>query len=46
MDGMLDTYYQLMGWDRETGKPSPVTLRALGLDYVVADLWADTTVSG
>ena len=46
MNGMLENYYQLMGWNRETGKPSPVTLKTLGLDCVVADLWADTTVSG
>jgi aldehyde:ferredoxin oxidoreductase len=37
-DGMMDNYYQLMGWDRQTGKPFPETLRALGLDSVVADL--------
>ena len=43
-DGMLDNYYRLMGWDRQTGKPFPATLRALGLDSVVADLWTDTTV--
>ncbi|MFC2001497.1 aldehyde ferredoxin oxidoreductase family protein [Chloroflexota bacterium] len=45
-DSMLDNYYQLMGWDRQTGKPYPATLSALGLDYVAADLWADTTVPG
>jgi aldehyde:ferredoxin oxidoreductase len=38
-DAMLDNYYRLMGWDRKTGKPLPETLRALGLDSVVADLW-------
>jgi aldehyde:ferredoxin oxidoreductase len=43
-DGMLDNYYRLMGWDRLTGKPFPATLRALGLDSVVADLWTDTMV--
>ncbi len=41
-DAMLDNYYHLMGWDRKTGKPFPETLRALGLDSVVADLWTDT----
>ncbi len=40
-EGMLDNYYRLMGWDRTTGKPLPETLRSLGLDYVVADLWGD-----
>ena len=43
-EGMLDNYYRLMGWDRQTGKPLPETLKALGLDSVVADLWADTMV--
>jgi hypothetical protein len=28
-----------MGWDRKTGKPYPETLKALGLDYIVKDLW-------
>jgi aldehyde:ferredoxin oxidoreductase len=40
-DGMMDNYYQLMGWDRQTGKPFPETLRALGLDSVVDDLWTE-----
>ncbi|MCL5807615.1 MAG: hypothetical protein M1418_03500 [Deltaproteobacteria bacterium] len=43
-DTMLDNYYRLMGWDRQTGKPLPETLRALELDSVVADLWRDTKV--
>jgi len=37
-DRMLENYYRLMGWDTETGKPLPETLKALGLDYVVKDL--------
>ncbi len=41
-DDMLDNYYQLMGWDRKTGKPLPETLRALGLDYAVDELWGST----
>ncbi len=35
---MLDTFYQQMGWDRNTGKPLPDTLRSLGLGHLVADL--------
>jgi aldehyde:ferredoxin oxidoreductase len=35
---MLNNYYKLMGWD-ETGKPLPQTLRSLGLDFVIPDLW-------
>ncbi|MDP2953347.1 MAG: aldehyde ferredoxin oxidoreductase C-terminal domain-containing protein, partial [Chloroflexota bacterium] len=36
---ILDGYYQRMGWDRKTGKPLPQTLRGLGLDSVVPQLW-------
>ncbi len=36
---MLANYYRLMGWDAETGKPLPETLRNLGLEHVVKDLW-------
>ncbi len=35
---MLEVYYDGMGWDRETGKPLPQTLRDLGLEDLVADL--------
>ena len=38
-DEMLHHYYELMGWDVRTGKPLPDTLRKLGLDFVVTDLW-------
>jgi len=31
---MLDTYYDQMGWDRETGKPLAQTLEQLGLEQV------------
>lgn len=30
-DRMLENYYRQMGWDAETGKPLPETLRRLGL---------------
>ena len=33
-DSMLRNYYRLMGWDEETGKPLPETLRKLGLEHV------------
>ncbi len=39
LPAILDTYYELMGWDRASGRPRPETLRALGLAYVVPDLW-------
>jgi aldehyde:ferredoxin oxidoreductase len=36
---MLENYYRLMGWDLETGKPLPETLKNLGLKHVIKDLW-------
>ncbi|MFC1861704.1 aldehyde ferredoxin oxidoreductase family protein [Chloroflexota bacterium] len=39
LDQMLDEYYQLMGWDKETGKPLPDTLRKLGLEHIIKDIW-------
>ncbi|MFC1976751.1 aldehyde ferredoxin oxidoreductase family protein [Chloroflexota bacterium] len=38
-DSMLDNYYKLMGWDRKTGRPLPETLKAIGLESVIGDLW-------
>jgi aldehyde:ferredoxin oxidoreductase len=41
MDGweaMLETYYAGMGWDTETGKPLPETLRELDLEDLIAEL--------
>ncbi len=32
---MIDKYYQLMGWDRKTGKPLPETLKELGLEDLI-----------
>jgi aldehyde:ferredoxin oxidoreductase len=37
-NGMLDEYYELHGWDRETSFPTRTTLVDLGLDYVADDL--------
>ena len=37
-DSMLRNYYKLMGWDEETGKPLPETLRKLDLEYVIRDI--------
>jgi hypothetical protein len=38
---MIDEYYRGMGWDRHTGKPLPDTLRGLGLEDMVDDLWKE-----
>ncbi len=38
-DTMLDSYYRMMGWDEKTSKPLPETLKSLGLEHVIPDLW-------
>ncbi|MFB3884858.1 MAG: aldehyde ferredoxin oxidoreductase family protein [Thermodesulfobacteriota bacterium] len=35
---MKSFYFELMGWDRETGKPLPRTLDSLGLTRLIPDL--------
>ncbi len=35
---MKSFYFELMGWDPATGKPLPHTLKALGLEKLIADL--------
>ena len=39
LDEMLDLYYERMDWDKETGKPLPDTLRRLGLEHIIKDIW-------
>lgn len=39
IDQMLDLYYEKMGWEEETGKPLPITLKSLGLDHIIGDIW-------
>jgi aldehyde:ferredoxin oxidoreductase len=34
IEGALDEYYRLAGWDGATGNPTPETLARLGLDWV------------
>jgi aldehyde:ferredoxin oxidoreductase len=36
---LLDKYYTLRGWDKETGKPTPEKLKELGLDEVISEIW-------
>ena len=38
-DAMLENYYRLMGWNTETGVPLKETLRDLGLEHVIRDLY-------
>jgi aldehyde:ferredoxin oxidoreductase len=36
---MLDVWYETVGYDRQTGKPLPATLRDLGLEHLIPALW-------
>jgi aldehyde:ferredoxin oxidoreductase len=38
-DKMVRNYYKLMGWDENTGKPLPETLKSLGIDPVIPQLY-------
>jgi len=38
-DTMLDVWYRIVGYDRASGRPHPETLRALGLDPLIRDVW-------
>jgi aldehyde:ferredoxin oxidoreductase len=38
-DHMLDVWYEGMGYDRKTGRPTPETLEALGLGRLVPEVW-------
>lgn len=40
LDGMLDRYYELHGWNRESSRPTLETLESLGLEDVAAELAA------
>jgi aldehyde:ferredoxin oxidoreductase len=39
LEEMKDAYYDLRGWDRETGIPAPEKLEELGLGHIIPDLW-------
>ena len=39
LPGMIDKYYELMGWDKKTGKPWIATLKQFGLDDIARDIW-------
>ena len=38
-DRMLEVWYETVGYDRQTGKPTRETLEQLGLDWLIRDLW-------
>ena len=39
LNDMLNMYYKQMGWDEKTGKPLPDTLKRLGLEHTIKDIW-------
>lgn len=39
LPAMLDKYYELRGWDKATGKPTPEKLKELGLEEYITDIW-------
>ena len=38
-EDMVTNYYRLLGWDVKTGKPLQKTLKALGIENVIEDIW-------
>jgi len=38
-DKLQRTYYESMGWDRETGKPLPETLTQYGFEDAIDEIW-------
>ena len=38
---MLHHHHKLLGWDEASGKPLPDTLKRLGLEYVIRDIWEE-----
>jgi len=34
---MVRNYYEMMGWDPQTGKPTPEVLRQYGLEFAARD---------
>jgi len=39
IEGMLEAYYLVRGWDPQTGYPTKEKLEELGLDWLEDDLW-------
>jgi aldehyde:ferredoxin oxidoreductase len=38
---MLEVWYEILGYDRKSGRPRPETLRALDLPHLIPALWGD-----
>ncbi len=43
---MATAYYHAVGFDRETGKPFPETLRRLGLEEIIPEVWGPEEAKG
>ena len=43
---MLDLWYEGMGYDRATGRPTPETLRTVGLEWMIPAVWGGTGLGG
>ena len=43
LEALKDAYYQMRGWDLETGIPTPEKLEALELGELISDLWAGSS---
>jgi len=39
LEPMLDAYYELRGWNKKTGKPTPEKLKELGLEELIPTLY-------
>jgi len=39
LEMLKDAYYEMRGWDKETGKPSAEKLAELGLEDIITDMW-------
>jgi aldehyde:ferredoxin oxidoreductase len=42
---MIEDFYGAMGWDRDTGKPLPETLRRLGLEELIPDIYSEEQIA-
>ena len=36
---MLDVFYSEIGYDRKTTKPKPETLKQVGAEWLIPELW-------
>lgn len=36
---LLDNYYKVIGWDRASGRPLRETLKTVGLEEIIPDIW-------